>query len=64
MMAEVENLVLDHLRHLRGQLDRMEQKLDDVIARLGHVVADHCVQRAEINTKLDHLDAPPHRKAA
>jgi hypothetical protein len=46
MMAEVENLVLDHLRHMRGQLDRMEHKFEDVIARLGHVersVADHSV---------------------
>ena len=60
MMAEVENLVLDHLRHMRGQLDRMEHKLEDVIARLGHLeraVADHSVQLAEINTKLDRLDA-------
>ncbi len=60
MMAEVENLVLDHLRHMRGQLDRMEHKLEDVIARLSHVeraVADHSVQLAEINTKLDRLDA-------
>jgi chromosome segregation ATPase len=60
MMAEVENLVLDHLRHMRGQLVRMEHKLADVIARLGHLeraVADHLVQLAEINTKLNRLDA-------
>jgi archaellum component FlaC len=60
MMAEIENLVLDLLHHLRGQLDRMEHKLEDVIARLGHVersVAEHSVQLAEINTKLDRLDA-------
>ncbi len=59
MMAEVENLVLDHLRHMRGQLDRMEHQLQDVIARLGHLeraVADHSVQLAEINAKLDRLD--------
>ncbi len=60
MMAEVENLVLEHLRYMRGQLDRVEHKLEDVIARLGHLeraVADHSVQLAEINTKLDRLDA-------
>ncbi|MGQ0444907.1 MAG: hypothetical protein ACT4O2_07240 [Beijerinckiaceae bacterium] len=59
MRAEVENLVLEHLRHMR-QLGRMEHKLEDVIARPGHVersVADHSVQLAEINTKLDRLDA-------
>ncbi|MCI0598972.1 MAG: hypothetical protein L0Y60_05555 [Beijerinckiaceae bacterium] len=60
MMAEVENLVLEHLRTMRGQLDRMENQLQDVISRLGHLersVADHSVQLAEINAKLDHLDA-------
>jgi archaellum component FlaC len=60
MMAEVENLLLDHLRQIRGQLDRMEHQLEDVIARLGHLertVADHSVQLAEINVKLDRLDA-------
>jgi len=64
-MAEVENLVLDHLRHMRGQLDRMEHKLEDVIARPGHVersVAGHSVQLAEINTKLDRLDARVERR--
>jgi hypothetical protein len=30
MMAEVENLVLDHLRHMRGHLDRMEHKLEAI----------------------------------
>jgi archaellum component FlaC len=59
-MAEVENLVLEHLRHMRGQLDRMEHQLEDIIARFGHLkrtVADHSVQLAEINVKLDGLDA-------
>ena len=60
MMAEIENLVLEHPRHMRGQLDRMERQLEDIIARLGHLlrtVADHSVQLAEINVKLDRLDA-------
>jgi hypothetical protein len=30
MMAEVENLVLDDLRHMRGQLDRMESDLGEI----------------------------------
>jgi archaellum component FlaC len=58
-MAEAENLILEHVRHMRGQLDRMETRIEDVI-RLGHIersVADHSVQLAEINTKLDRLDA-------
>jgi hypothetical protein len=56
MMAEVEDLVDDHLRHMRGQLDRMEHRLEDITARLGDVqrsVADHSVKLAEINIKPD-----------
>jgi hypothetical protein len=30
MMAEVENLVLDHLGHLRGQLDRVESDIGEI----------------------------------
>ncbi|TPV99700.1 MAG: hypothetical protein USCAAHI_00842 [Beijerinckiaceae bacterium] len=37
MMVEIENLVLNHLRHMRVQLDRMEHKLEDVVAPLGHL---------------------------
>ncbi|QBR71116.1 hypothetical protein CU048_07275 [Beijerinckiaceae bacterium] len=58
-MAEADNLILEHLRHMRGQLDRVENRLEDVIVRLGHLersVADHSVQLAEVNTKLDRLD--------
>jgi archaellum component FlaC len=58
-MAEADNLILEHLRHMRAQLDRMESRLEDAVARPGHLersVADHSVQLAEINTKLDRLD--------
>ncbi|MGO9132648.1 MAG: hypothetical protein ACLP8A_01175 [Methylovirgula sp.] len=58
-MTEAENLVLEHLRHMRGQLDRIESRLDDMTIRLGHVErssAEHAVQLAEINAKLDRLD--------
>jgi hypothetical protein len=59
MMAEVENLVLDHLRHMRGQLDRMEHKLEDVIARLSHgecSVAPIGLARGD-HIKFDRLNA-------
>ena len=58
-MAEVENLVLEHLRHIRGQIDRVETKLDDLILRVGHIersVAEHSVQLAEVNGRLDRFD--------
>ncbi len=59
-MAETENPILEHLGHMRGQLDRVEHGLDDVVARLGHVertTSDHSVQFAEINSEFDRLDA-------
>ena len=34
MMAEVENLVLDHLDHLRGQLDRLDARVARMEKRL------------------------------
>jgi hypothetical protein len=38
MMAEVENLLLDHLRHMRvrGQLDRMENDLGSISSTARH----------------------------
>jgi len=30
-MAEADNLILEHLTHMRGQLDRVEHRLEDVI---------------------------------
>ena len=59
-MTETDNLVLEHLRHMRGQLDRIENRLGDLAIRLGHVersAAEHAVQLAEINAKFDRLDA-------
>jgi hypothetical protein len=57
-MADIDNVALEHLRHIRGQLDRMEHRPEDVTLPLGHVersAADHSVQLA-INVKLDRLD--------
>jgi hypothetical protein len=59
-MIEAENLLLDYLSDLRGQLDRMEHRLEDVTIRLGHVeraAADHSAQLVEIKGKLDGLGA-------
>ena len=30
-MAEADNLILEHLTHMRGQFDRAEHRLEDVI---------------------------------
>ena len=60
MMAEVENLVLDHLRHMRGQLDRMESDIGEIKSRLGRLeagLAQIHVALAEQSLRLDRLDA-------
>jgi chromosome segregation ATPase len=60
MMAEVENLVLDHLRHMRGQLDRMENDIVEIKSRLGRLeagLAQIHVALAEQSLRLDRLDA-------
>ncbi len=57
-MAEVDNLVIEHLRHIRGQIDRVETKLD-LILRVGHIersVAEHSVQLGVVNGRFDRLD--------
>ncbi len=60
MTDDAQNLVLEHLRHIRASADRVEQRLDDITTRLGHIertVADHSVQLAEVNIKPDRMDA-------
>lgn len=59
-MAGIENNVLEHLRPMRGQLGRMEQRLEDAVLRPGHLEhakAGNAVQLAEIYSKLNRLDA-------
>ncbi len=51
-MAEVENLVLDHLRHIRGQLDRMENDIREIKGRLGRLDADLPQIRASKNGSI------------
>jgi hypothetical protein len=59
-MAGADNLFMAYLPIMRTQLDRLGQRLDDVIMRLDHVertVANHSEELAGINSKLDSLDA-------
>ncbi|WOO31814.1 hypothetical protein [Diaphorobacter limosus] len=36
-MENVENLILEHLKRFQAGQDRIEHKLDEVIARVGHI---------------------------
>jgi len=60
-MAEVESLVLDHLRHIPGLLDRMENDIREIKGcRLGRIETDLAqihVTLAEPSLRLDRLDA-------
>jgi hypothetical protein len=44
MPENTKNLVLEHLRHVRGTLDRIDQRLADLATRPGHV-SFHWVDR-------------------
>jgi hypothetical protein len=37
MPENAESLVLEHLRHIRGSVDRIEHRLDDLTTRAGHL---------------------------
>ena len=64
-MAETENLVLKHLRHMRGQLDRIETRLDDLTMRVDRVetdvaqihvtLAEHSIRFDRIETRVTHI---------
>jgi len=36
-MAEIENLMLEHLKRFQATLDRLERKLDELTARVANV---------------------------
>jgi predicted nucleic acid-binding Zn-ribbon protein len=52
-MTEVENLILDHLRHMRGGIDGLREDMREVKTRLG--ILEN--QYASMSSRLDRLDA-------
>ena len=65
MTDNVENLVLEHLRAIRGDIARMERKQDETITRLGRLelavaglrrdMAHTDEAAAEQGVRIDHL---------
>ena len=51
-MTEVENLILDHLRHLRSGLDGVREDMREVKTRLG--ILEN--QYASMSSRLDRID--------
>jgi predicted nuclease with TOPRIM domain len=52
-MTEVENLVLDHLRHIRGAVDSVREDIREIKGRLG--ILEN--QYAHMSNRIDRLDA-------
>ena len=59
MTEETISLVLEHLRHMRQQLARVEEKIDTLILRVGLIerhVANFHVSEAAQNAELDRVN--------
>lgn len=59
MASETDNLVLKHLPDIRGSLDRVEQRFDDLTVRVGRIetnIAQIYVALAEHSVRFDHLE--------
>jgi chromosome segregation ATPase len=66
MSAEIDNLVLEHLRVLRGAVERIEQKLGDLtlriassenqIGQLHKGIALMHEDFAQVQTRIDRVD--------
>jgi predicted nuclease with TOPRIM domain len=52
-MTEAENIVLDHLRHIRGAVDGLRDDMREVKGRLGILES----QYANFSNRMDRLDA-------
>jgi len=60
MSAEADNLVLEHLRHIRAAVDVTNQKLTELTFRVGMLESNIAAlqgQYAHVSTRIDHMDA-------
>lgn len=58
-MAEIENLILEHLRQLRTGQDAIREDMREVKSRLGHLeeqTASMHVLYASLSGRIDRLD--------
>jgi predicted nuclease with TOPRIM domain len=52
MADEANNLVLEHLRHIRGAVDAVREDVREIKIRVGHL--EH--QYASLSTRMDRID--------
>lgn len=56
MNADTENLVLEHLRHIRGKVDRIADDVKDLKVRMTHLEEGQAVIHRRIDRVEDRLD--------
>jgi outer membrane murein-binding lipoprotein Lpp len=49
MSNNVENLILEHLRHIRGKVDHIASDMDDLKARMSNLEASMVLAKREVN---------------
>ena len=55
-LAETDNLVLEHLRHIRHAVDALREDMVEVKLRIGCLETE-VVRLAEVSTRVDRLSA-------
>jgi chromosome segregation ATPase len=58
-MAEADNIVLEHLRHIRGAIDGLREDMREVKQRLGILENQYAnleIQYASVSSRLDRMD--------
>jgi outer membrane murein-binding lipoprotein Lpp len=53
MSDNVENLILEHLRHIRGKVDQIASDIDDLKARMSSLDASMVLVKREVNQGED-----------
>ena len=59
MTDEPHNIILDHLRVIRGSLERVEHDVKDLKFRVGQMeetLVHHSSRFDRIDTRLDHIE--------
>jgi chromosome segregation ATPase len=58
--TETDNIVLEHLRHIRGAIDGLREDMREVKQRLGILENQYAnleVQYASVSSRLDRMDS-------
>ena len=52
-MENIESLVLEHLRHIRGKVDQISEDIDDLKARMSSLESSMVTVKREVNNGED-----------